>query len=69
MIPLPPKGLDDTKIEEEFLTPSVYVASMPLRYLKRPEMKRTISELSNWEGDESTSSSEPNDKLEGNVCG
>jgi hypothetical protein len=60
-IPLP--KLDTTAgVEQDFLTPPIWVASNPPPLFERREMKRTVSELSSWGGDDDgksmTSSSE-----------
>jgi hypothetical protein len=66
-ISLPPKFDASVPVESEFLTPPIWVASNPPPVFERPEMKRTMSEVSNWAGDEeeeeeedgSTSSEQP----------
>jgi hypothetical protein len=54
-IPLPPKFDPSTRVEDEFLTPPIWVASNPPPLFERPEMKRTMSEMSNWGGDDDDS--------------
>jgi len=56
-IPLPPKFDVTSQVEDEFLTPPIWVASNPPPLFERPEMKRTMSDMSNWEGDEDESAS------------
>ena len=51
-IPLPPKFDANVGVEEEFLTPPIWVASNPPPMFERTEMKRTMSEASSWGGDE-----------------
>jgi len=51
-ISLPPKFDASVPVESEFLTPPIWVASNPPPVFERPEMKRTMSEVSNWAGDE-----------------
>jgi hypothetical protein len=51
-IPLPPKFEFNAGVEDEFLTPPIWVASNPPPMFERPEMKRTMSEVSSWGGDE-----------------
>jgi hypothetical protein len=64
-IPLPPKFDATSAVEQEFLTPPIWVASNPPPMFERPaEMKRTVSDISNWDGDDdeeiqSSSSAEP----------
>lgn len=50
-IPIPPKFDANVGVEEEFLTPPIWVASNPPPMFERTEMKRTMSEASSW-GDE-----------------
>lgn len=54
-IPLPPKYDANNKDADEFLTPPIWVASNPPPLFERPEMKRTMSDMSNWGGDEDDS--------------
>lgn len=49
---MPPKFDVTAPIEDEFLTPPIWVASNPPPVFERPEMKRTMSEVSNWDGDD-----------------
>ena len=62
-IPLPPKFEWNDGVEDEFLTPPIWVASNPPPLFERTEMKRTMSDLSSWGGDDdetsSTSSEQP----------
>ena len=51
-IPLPPKFDVNVPVEDEFLTPPIWVASNPPPVFERPEMKRTMSEVSSWAGDD-----------------
>jgi hypothetical protein len=51
-VTLPPKFDATEGVEEEFLTPPIWVAMNPPPIFERPEMKRTLSEVSNWQGDE-----------------
>jgi len=51
-IPLPPKFDSNVGVEEEFLTPPIWVPSNPPPMFERPEMKRTMSEASSGGGDE-----------------
>ena len=51
-IPLPPRFDASVPIEDEFLTPPIWVASNPPPVFERVEMKRTMSEVSNWAGDD-----------------
>ena len=51
-IPLPPKFDVNVPVEDEFLTPPIWVASNPPPVFERPEMKRTMSEVSSWGGDD-----------------
>jgi hypothetical protein len=51
-IPLPPKFDANVGVDEEFLTPPIWVASNPPSMFERTEMKRPISEASSWGGDE-----------------
>jgi hypothetical protein len=51
-IPLPPRFDASVPVEEEFLTPPIWVASNPPPVFERVEMKRTMSEVSNWAGDD-----------------
>jgi hypothetical protein len=48
-IPLPPKF---DGVEEEFLTPPIWVASNPPPMFERTDIKRTMSEASSPEWDE-----------------
>lgn len=65
-IPLPPKFEFNAGMEDEFLTPPIWVASNPPPMFERTEMKRTMSEVSSWGGDEddeeSVTSSESQEK-------
>jgi hypothetical protein len=66
-IPLPPKFEFNDEVDDEFLTPPIWVASNPPPMFERPEMKRTMSEVSSWGGDEddeSAASSESQEKEE-----
>jgi hypothetical protein len=56
-IPLPPKFEWNDGIEDEFLTPPIWVASNPPPMFERPEMKRTMSEVSSWGGDDDEATS------------
>ena len=52
-IPLPPKFDATATVEQEFLTPPIWVASNPPPMFERPtEMKRTMSDISSWGGDD-----------------
>jgi hypothetical protein len=51
-IPLPPKFDVNVPVEDEFLTPPIWVASNPPPVFERTEMKRTMSEVSSWGGDD-----------------
>lgn len=51
-IDLPPHFDADAEVEEEYLTPPVWVAVNPPPIFERAQMKRTASELSGWCGDE-----------------
>jgi hypothetical protein len=64
-VTLPPKFDATEGVEDEFLTPPIWVAVNPPPIFERPEMKRTVSEASSWQGDEeeplSPRSTQPND--------
>src|SRR5271154_1476236 len=52
-IPLPPKFDATAAVEQDFLTPPIWVASNPPPLFERQtEMKRTVSDISNWGGDD-----------------
>jgi hypothetical protein len=64
-IPLPLKFEASAEVEDEFLTPPIWVAMNPPPMFERPTMTRTLSDASSlWEGeeddndDESSASSE-----------
>ena len=59
-IPLPPRFDASVPVEDEFLTPPIWVASNPPPVFERVEMKRTMSEVSNWAGDDDDEEEEDN---------
>ena len=63
-IPLPPKFDATVPVEDEFLTPPIWVALNPPPVFERPEMKRTMSEVSNWDGDEEEEGSSSSEQRE-----
>jgi hypothetical protein len=64
-IPLPPKFDASAKVEDDFLTPPIWVAMNPPPMFERPAMTKTLSDASSlWEGDEDDNDNESSTSLE-----
>jgi hypothetical protein len=59
-----PERNDSFQVEEDFLTPPIWVAMNPPPIFERPEMKRSVSDISSWGGDEDEQSSTSLEKMD-----
>jgi hypothetical protein len=67
VISMPPKFDPNAEMEQDFLTPPIWVASNPPPVFERPEMKRTLSDMSSFGGDdedESIASGSSSEKMD-----